>query len=311
MKFTFIILHYLATEVTIECIDSILNTVKYANYEIVLVDNKSPNNSGDLLLQKYEKNEKVYVILNDENSGFAQGNNIGYKYAKNILNSDFMAIINNDTVITDELFIEKILKVYEKESFHILGPDVIEFAHKSRNKHQNPLRDSPLTIDEINDILSKAEKLLRMSKMEFYIRHYLMKIKNDIRSYLIKFEFLENKLIRRARKKGYLSRDSKTTKKNVILQGAALIFSPIFIADEEYSFYPDTFMYGEEDILHNMCMKKKYIMIYSPEVYILHKESVSTQRITKTLYSKYKFGHQNTKKSFLILKEFVQGKRQW
>ena len=124
-KICFVILHYIVIDDTIECIESIFNNIKYENYNIVVVDNKSPNSSGKILKDKYKKNDRVTVILNNENSGFAKGNNIGYKYAKAILKAQFIILINNDTIIKQNDFIDKIINTYEETKFYVLSPNII------------------------------------------------------------------------------------------------------------------------------------------------------------------------------------------
>ena len=69
----FVILHYMATDETIICVDSILENVN-GDKRIIIVDNASPNNSFDELNIKYKDNILVDVISTDENLGFAKGN---------------------------------------------------------------------------------------------------------------------------------------------------------------------------------------------------------------------------------------------
>ena len=80
--FSFVILHYISITDTIECIESILKNINYLKYYIIVVDNGSKNNSGNILKEKYKNNSNVKVILNENNLGFARGNNVGYKLAK-------------------------------------------------------------------------------------------------------------------------------------------------------------------------------------------------------------------------------------
>ncbi|HEM5053539.1 TPA: glycosyltransferase, partial [Streptococcus suis] len=77
----FIILHYMVKEETIKCVESILER-EMDNIQIIIVDNLSPNNSGQELFEYYKGNDIVDVLLNDENAGFASGNNVGYSYTK-------------------------------------------------------------------------------------------------------------------------------------------------------------------------------------------------------------------------------------
>ena len=71
-----VILHYQASEETMNCIKTIKERVK-TEKRIVLVDNCSPNNSGVTLEKFYSLDEEVAVIRLSKNVGFAKGNNIG------------------------------------------------------------------------------------------------------------------------------------------------------------------------------------------------------------------------------------------
>jgi GT2 family glycosyltransferase len=81
-KIGFVILHYLAKEETINCVSSIKEKVGTEDYLIVIVDNASSNGSGNELLEKYENDSKVKVLINRENLGFAKGMNVGFQYLK-------------------------------------------------------------------------------------------------------------------------------------------------------------------------------------------------------------------------------------
>lgn len=52
------------------------------NNPIIIVDNCSPNGSGKQLEKMYSKCINITVIINEENQGFAKGNNLGYQYIK-------------------------------------------------------------------------------------------------------------------------------------------------------------------------------------------------------------------------------------
>ena len=58
-KIGFCILHYLVKDVTINCVNSIMEKCKGENYAIVVVDNASNNNSGKELQKLYKSNNKV------------------------------------------------------------------------------------------------------------------------------------------------------------------------------------------------------------------------------------------------------------
>lgn len=77
----FVILHYLVAGETISTVDSILNNVN-GELHIIIVDNCSPNDSFEALVKKYQSENRVSVIKNQRNDGYAKGINFGYDYAK-------------------------------------------------------------------------------------------------------------------------------------------------------------------------------------------------------------------------------------
>src|SRR5699024_3362440 len=92
----FVILHYQVLQETLACIASIEAHIDTANYAIIVVDNASPNGSGKILAKRFVNSERVQVIVNEENLGFSQGNNVGYRCAK-ALGCTFICLCNNDT----------------------------------------------------------------------------------------------------------------------------------------------------------------------------------------------------------------------
>jgi len=90
-----IVLNWNGIDDTLQCLDSLLNQT-YKHFRILVVDNGSLDNSK-LLLDEYQKKhtEKLDVIYNPANFGFAGGVNTGIEWA---LNEDyeFVALFNND-----------------------------------------------------------------------------------------------------------------------------------------------------------------------------------------------------------------------
>jgi GT2 family glycosyltransferase/predicted Zn-dependent protease len=89
-----IMLTYNALEYTKKCIDSL-----YANtripFELVLVDNNSGDGSREYLQQLAENKANIKLILNDENRGFAGGNNQGVEQAS----GKYVLLLNNDVLV--------------------------------------------------------------------------------------------------------------------------------------------------------------------------------------------------------------------
>lgn len=275
-KVVFVILHYLTIEDTLECVKSIYQNIKYDNYEIIIVDNASTNGSGDILKRKFRDNDKIHLLINKENLGFAKGNNIGYIYARNKLKADFIILINNDTYILDENFIKSINDYYKENKFHLMGPRIISTQD---NNNQNPLMN---VITEKKDIVKHIIKysilyLLNITQIERVIK-YIKSNKNSL--------YNNSKKVSEER-----------TLINIPLHGSCLICSPMFIDNMEYAFYPNTFLFVEEDILYKICMKKNFTTVYYPQITIFHKEDSSTNFLMQSNEKKRRFIYKNIIKS--------------
>ena len=120
-KVALIVLNWKQPKLTIETISSLLEIKHFSfNYEIVLVDNGSPDNSIKIFNKEYKNNKLVRILNTKSNLGYAGGNNFGIDYAlKN--NFDFIVLLNND-VLVDPNFLEELLK--ESSSYDILGPKI-------------------------------------------------------------------------------------------------------------------------------------------------------------------------------------------
>jgi hypothetical protein len=108
-KVSIIILNWNGLKDTIECLES-LKKITYPNYEVIVVDNGSPRNEGEILKEKYS--DYIQVIRNQENLGFAAANNQGIQFAQK-RGSQFFLILNNDVVVEKnflEPLVENLLK---------------------------------------------------------------------------------------------------------------------------------------------------------------------------------------------------------
>lgn len=87
---------------TKNCISSIRKKTKEP-YQLVVVDNGSDDGSVGYIQTILEKDDML--ICNAENKGFSAGNNQGMKFA----NGEYILLLNNDTIIKDEGWIEKLI----------------------------------------------------------------------------------------------------------------------------------------------------------------------------------------------------------
>jgi GT2 family glycosyltransferase len=105
-----IILNWNGLEDTLECLSSV-EKITYKTFRATVVDNGSTDGSVENIRLKFPE---VTVIENEKNLGFAEGNNVGIRYALNH-GADYVFILNNDTVVAPDI-LSAFLDVAENSS---------------------------------------------------------------------------------------------------------------------------------------------------------------------------------------------------
>lgn len=278
VKHGFVVLHYMAYEMTVECISSLLQHFGKDDIKIVVVDNASNNGSGKQLEAFYKDIDKVDVLLNPKNEGFARGNNFGYRYLKENYQPEYMIVMNNDVLIEQNDFLDKIDEIYKQTKFAVLGPDIYCPAAK---KHQNPAHLNGFDKTEVQQLYNRIAQYCAHPAFYYYKRETLGRLKR--------------KILKKPQATDAIDRSKMM--ENVVLHGACYIFSPDFIAWRDDCFCPETFLYMEEDILHYECMANGMKMLYSPDIKVKHLEDVSTNASIKSEFKKFKMKNSEMKKS--------------
>ncbi len=91
-KVSIVILNYNAGNLLEKCVESITQS-NYSNYEIILVDNASSDESHHNAKSKFPE---VVLLENKENLGYCEGNNVGVRKAT----GEFLVILNPDTRVS-------------------------------------------------------------------------------------------------------------------------------------------------------------------------------------------------------------------
>ena len=106
-QISIIIVNYNTPEETKACVRSLADLETWGfDYQIVVVDNgsKKPLKFNKTFLKK---NPKVDLITSAGNLGFTGGNNLGIKHAVDQYDSDFILLLNSDTVV-DKNFLKEL-----------------------------------------------------------------------------------------------------------------------------------------------------------------------------------------------------------
>lgn len=91
MDLSIIIVNYRTPQLVVDCISSFYKNNEHVQFEVLVVDNASEDNSEDLIAKACPS---IRWIQMDYNSGFARANNVGIKQAK----ADTVLLLNSDTL---------------------------------------------------------------------------------------------------------------------------------------------------------------------------------------------------------------------
>ena len=106
-----------------KCVDSIL-TQTFTDFELILVDDGSPDNSG-IICDEYEVLDNRIKVIHKKNGGLSSARNAGLDVAK----GDYIAFIDSDDYITADMF-ETMLDVAIKNNADMVKCGFKEFNEK-------------------------------------------------------------------------------------------------------------------------------------------------------------------------------------
>lgn len=88
------------------------------------------------LLKKLPSNKKIRIIINKRNYMFAVGNNIPIEYyILKKLNSDYILLLNNDTIVENDFLRELIIIAENEKNIGIIGPRICRYDNPEQNEH--------------------------------------------------------------------------------------------------------------------------------------------------------------------------------
>lgn len=275
----FVILHYNGIDDTEKCIQSIKQLDGQDDVRTVIVDNASPNGSGQQLARRYAQDENIDVLCREENDGFSRGNNAGCAYALKKWRPEYLIVANNDVIFAQKEFTALIRETYKKEPFAVLGPDIY---NPDRKIHQSPISD---TLPDARQV-GRTIFLNRLVLGAFPLFYPVMK------RY---FQSLEVK--------AGLSYDRNWD--DVCVMGACLVFSKEYFQGRDKIFAPETRFYYEENIMLLWCRKHQMTVRYRPSLQVMHMEGRATETVDADNRNKIKFRMKNILDSARIYRDYL------
>lgn len=103
-----IIVNYNVAYFLEQCLNSVFRSKGIESFEVIVVDNRSSDNSVAMVRQKFPQ---VLLIANEENLGFSKANNQGIEISK----GEFVVLLNPDTVVEESSF-EKTVAAFQGDA---------------------------------------------------------------------------------------------------------------------------------------------------------------------------------------------------
>ncbi len=161
---TLVIVSFNTRDILFRCLGSIKKHTQEISYEVIVVDNASEDGTVNAVVELFPE---VVVIANEDNRGFSAANNQGIVASR----GKKIALLNPDTLLTENSF-KKIIDFLERHSdFSILGAGIVD-----ENNQPCPVRlwedrpqDAAMKIlgkyDPANELKRMGPKLAREAKV--------------------------------------------------------------------------------------------------------------------------------------------------
>ena len=140
-----------------KCLDSILDQT-YKNIEIILVNDGSTDNSGNIC-NEYVKKDNRFKVIHCKNGGVAKARNIGLSK----VSGDYIGFVDSDDYIEPFMF-ESMLKriIKDKSNLVVCG--------------RNQINGKNITSIKGNDMILKSEEALKLLIEDNIVRNHLCSI---------------------------------------------------------------------------------------------------------------------------------------
>jgi len=121
-----VILTWNQRDLTLDCLASLAELDYPAGrLQIIVVDNGSVDGTAQAIREHYPS---VTVLENGENLGFAEGNNVGMRYALEG-DAEYIMLLNNDTAVHPSMLNELLVVIEPDPTVGIVGPKMLYFDH--------------------------------------------------------------------------------------------------------------------------------------------------------------------------------------
>ena len=180
MKLSIVIPHHNGKKLIFECLESLFRNTSIQNFETIVVDNLSTDNSAD---QAKENFPQIKLLKATSNLGYSGGCNFGAKIAK----GEYIIFLNNDTLHTNN-WIEELISFLDNNPhagaaqpkiLNAINKDTFDYAGGAGgyiDKYCFPFVRGRLfnTLEKDSNQYENAKKIFWASGAAFIIRRKLL-----------------------------------------------------------------------------------------------------------------------------------------
>ncbi len=168
-----IVLNYNGKNDLEKCFES-LHKMNYQNFEILLVDNNSEDNSVQIIKDKYKK---VKIIELKKNYGFAEGNNKGMNQTK----GEYIALLNMDTLVDPNWLTELVKAAQKSEMVGIVGSKIYYYYDRKKKYFAGSSCDKYGNTSQISTNKNENELFIKQERTKtFFICGASMMFKREL-----------------------------------------------------------------------------------------------------------------------------------
>ena len=258
IKIAFLHVNYNNSEITIKCINSIIENDD--NSKIIIIDNASSKTEKDKLIDWEIANplysNRVVFLFENINHGYFKAFNIGLKYLQDNISDYKYVVIGNNDLIFENVFFSHLRTTNIDEKVYVISPNII----KTNGIHQKPYS------------LNKTSKLRKLLYHLIYSNYWMAVLILGV-SDALKIKKSESD------KKGY-----DKSQKIFAGHGACYVLTQ---SSFKYNFLLDdrSFLMGEEFLLAKQIRDTKGEILYLNNLIVTHDEHTTMKKIpSKTIY---------------------------
>jgi O-antigen biosynthesis protein len=234
VKLSIVIVNYNVAQFLEQCLASVAKAIVKLNAEVFVVDNASVDESIEMVKVKFPW---VHLIASQENLGFSKGNNLAISRCK----GEFILLLNPDTVVEENTFIECIEHMHSHPECGALGVRMLDGKGHFLPESKRGLPTPATAFYKISGLYKIFPKSAQFNR--YYLGHQNVNENQEVEILAGAFMFIRKKVLDQI---GWL--------------------------DEDY------FMYGEDIDLSYRIVKAGYQNHYLANTRIIHYKGESTKK---------------------------------